>query len=220
MITSVSALLNRKTRASVLTDDLRGQAIYRMRKSGMLLQDTSEVLNCSRRVVSTLLVPQFHAQHMAGISSAGNDSPDLDSMSSNELCLALYRAPVTDQEVARERQRVARHLAAEVRRWLSAFEVRDLDRRVAIEQAGLGLDHSPFNSAGEYVFEVDRAVSEALDVWKPRTPCRSDRELDAELGRWLACWIRFWVADPAIWNRALDLEYQFFGGRAEADEAA
>lgn len=214
MITNVSALLDRKTRAKVLADDLRGQAIYRLRRAGLFVQDTAEVLNCSRSIVWNLLAPQFpQARRLALSSPPEDDPPDLESMSRNERYLALYQPPGTEKEIAEGNEELAHHLAAEVRRWLSAFEARDLDRRYAIEGAGVSLDRSPLNAVGEYVFDVDRAVLEAERVWRPKT---IDRGLITRLGRGLACWIRFWITDPIIWNRALDLEYTYFGERAEA----
>ena len=92
--------------------------------------------------------------------------------------------------------------------------------RLAIERAGLFLDHSPLNSAGQYVFDIDRVVLEAQNVWKPKTVRAIDRELSTVLGRGLACWIRFWISDPFIWNRALYREYKYFGERAEVAQAA
>ena len=217
MITIVSALLDRRTRARVLTDDLRGLAIYRMRKAGLWVHDTAEVLNCSRPIVWALLVSQFPQARRLAKSSAPEDDPlYFESMSRNQRCLALYEPPVTDKEISVAREELARHLAAEVRRWLSSFEVCDMDRRVAIEQAGLCLDHSPLNSAGEYVFDVERAVLDVEGFWAPGALYVSDAELSRKLGRRLACWIRFWITDPVIWNRALDLEYTYFGERALA----
>ena len=217
MITRVSALLDRKTRAGVLADTLRGQAIYLLRRAGLSLQETAEVLNCSRSLAWSLLAPQFpKARLLAAASELGDDAQDFESMSRNEQCLALYQPPTTEKEIVHERERLGRHLAAEIRRWLSAFEACDLDRRIAIEEAGLSLDHSPLNRPGEYVFDVDRAVREAEVVWRPETRCVDAQGFRAELGRWLACWIRFWITDPVIWNRALDLEYTYFGDRALA----
>jgi len=42
------------------------------------------------------------------------------------------------------------------------------------------------------------------------------RDYETLITRWLASWIRFWVAQPIIWYGALDLEFVHFGEDSKA----
>jgi hypothetical protein len=117
---------------------------------------------------------------------------------------------------ARDLEDFARHLSTEIHRWLGTFEATDADRRQAVEQAGLRLDNSTFHFDGKYLYPTGDVVSEFIAVWNPLYLTADDRVFGRAAGRWLAAWIRFWITDPDIWNRALDLAYDHFGARALA----
>ena len=78
------------------------------------------------------------------------------------------------------------------------------------------LDATPLKADGEYLFDKNRALSELLGIWRPKMHSAGYRDYETLITRWLASWIRFWVAQPIIWYRALDLEFVHFGEDSKA----
>jgi hypothetical protein len=114
-----------------------------------------------------------------------------------------------------ERERLADHLAQEIRSWIVSIELSDRQRQRVIKLAGLLLDASPLKANGESPFDKNRALSELLDIWMPKTR-NGNRDCETSLARWLASWIRFWIAGPIIWKRALDIALAHFGAQDQA----
>lgn len=130
--------------------------------------------------------------------------------------LLRYRPPQTERSISGERERLARRLAREIRSWVTSFELSDTERQQVIERAGFLLDDSLLNADDNCLFDENRALSELLGIWKPKIITAADRDLQTLISRWLASWIRFWITQPIVWNRALDLEFAHFGARAQA----
>jgi hypothetical protein len=118
--------------------------------------------------------------------------------------------------VARLREWRASHLAIEVRAWLDTFEASDRDRQQTVEEAGFVLDGSPLRADGQCEFDIDRTYMEIVGIWRPFYLSPGDREFRKVVGPWLASWISFWITDPVVWDRALDLDYAHFGAMAQA----
>jgi hypothetical protein len=217
MITSVSALLDRKTRRAVLADLNRGRAVARFREEGLPVPDIALALNCSRPIIDYFLLRQkpWFRKNEEKLRTK-RQARDLRFIKRHDRGLILYRPPRTEEGIARERELLAGHLALEVRRWVCELEQSDANCQSVIERAGLLLDQSPLNMRGEYVFDADRAAEEVLRIWKPEACDAGDLEFTSLFGRCLAAWIRFWIAQPLIWNRALDLEFAYFGSKPNA----
>jgi len=127
----------------------------------------------------------------------------------------MKSAPRSSEFIAQQLERSAQSFAREVRQWLCSFEASDADRKLVINDAGLLLDQAPLDSDGTYLIDNIRAVTEILAIWRPKTSHSADRDFVTVVSPWLAVWIRFWITDPNICNRALDLEYAHFGAKAQ-----
>lgn len=213
MITCVSAVLDQETRSKVLSDPDRARAIALLCEAGLSIDEIALALNCNTTLVVSLSLRRARWSEEPAYRPPGARLAkwDLWSHSRNEQGLLLYRPPQTDKAIARHDQRIAGHLSREIRRWLSSIELTNSDRQAVIEQAGLRLDQTPVNKRDEYVFNVGRVVAELLEIWRPNASASIDRDFNALLGRWLASWIRFWISKAAVWDRALDLEFDRLG---------
>ena len=177
MITSVSALLDRKTRRAVLADLNRGRAVARFREEGLPVPDIALALNCSRPIIDYFLLRQkpWFRKNEEKLRTK-RQARDLRFIKRHDRGLILYRPPRTEEGIARERELLAGHLALEVRRWVCELEQSDANCQSVIERAGLLLDQSPLNMRGEYVFDADRAAEEVLRIWKPEACDAGDLE--------------------------------------------
>jgi hypothetical protein len=175
-------------------------------------------LNCSQSIVVDYLFAEtpWVRRVAAGTLPRNNQLPDLRPIPRSASVLLRYRPPRTQRGIAGERERLARHLAQEIRSWIVSFELSDTQRQQVIERAGLLLDASLLSADGEYLFDKNRALSELLGIWRPKMLSTGDRAYEALIIRWLASWIRFWIVRPVIWQRALDLEFVHFGAQAQA----
>lgn len=219
MITSVSALLDRATRSAVLRDPSRKRVIVALHEAGTSVRDIAQSLNCSDAIVNAFLregtpgpdpLVERYGKDVAAIITS-------KWISRHDRGLLLYRPPSTQAARARHRESIATHLSSEVRRWLGAIEMSDADRQRVIDFAGMQLDQSPLlRKTGKYFFYSPRVVAEIEGIWKPNSSQAGDRDFLPVIGRWLASWIRFWIWDPAIWNRALDMEFAHFSSLAQA----
>jgi hypothetical protein len=218
MITKASAFIGRKTSGAAGTDDVRARVVVSLCQSRLSVEDIAQAFNCSESMVRSLLVRPFRSQLSGeGPHPVRSIGPiDLKAMLQLNRAVGLESGPGSSEDAACEQKEHARLLAIEVRRWLCTFEMTDPDRRYVIEQAGLLLDDSKLNSAGKYDFDIDRTVLDALGIWGPKAFLTGDREFRSLLGRWLASWIRFWITDPVVWNRALDLAFASFEENAQA----
>jgi hypothetical protein len=218
MITRVSGFIDRKTREAARTDDLRPRVLVRLCQSRLSVEDIALAFNCSESIVRSLLArPLLSLLSGEGTSPACPIEPiNLEAMPQMKRAVGLKSGPGSSEDAACDQEKHARLLAMEIRRWLCTFGMTDTDRQYVIERAGLLLDNAERNSAGEYVFDVSRTVLDALGIWGPKPFLTGDREFRTLVGRWLTSWIHFWIADPVVSNRALDLEYAYFAEQAQA----
>jgi hypothetical protein len=217
MITRASAFFDRTSREGILVDHRRGRTLVLLIQYRLSVEDLALALNCSESIVRSLLAHQYRS--LPALS--GTDSPSSTEAIDARMAARVERTVIvppsaSEGEIPREVETLARHLALEVRRWLCTFEVSDADRQQVIQEAGLLLDGSPLNVAGEFDFQVNRVFLEVLGIWSKSARSSRSPEFKTRLGQWLASWIRFWIADPAVWNRALDLEFAYFGENAQA----
>jgi hypothetical protein len=214
MITICSPLFN-STTASTELNDKRAQVLIVLCQSRLPFADIAEALNCRESLVRSLLDRPFRA-------SALNDPPHtitpIDvAMASRTQRSAIQKQPLAPvPEASNVREDLARHLATEIRRWLGTFNLSDAERRQAVEEAGKRLDQSTFYMESNYYFDVFRVSDQILSVWSPRLRSRGEQQFWMRVGQWLAGWIHFWVANPDIWNLALDREFDHYGREAQA----
>jgi hypothetical protein len=218
MITRSSAFLDPKTSAGQLIDDRRSRVLLLLCQYRYSIEDLAMALNCAEAMVRSLLARPYRALYVGD-----HDNPERAMEPINLRMIPQIERPVvlnpptaSKDEIARQQEKHAQQLAIEVRRWLCTFETSDQDRRQAIEQAGFLLDESPLDANGRYHFEVNQVFMELLGVWRPYRTNPEDRELGKAVIPWFASWIRFWISDPKVWNRALDLEFAYFDARARA----
>ena len=217
MITKTSALYHRVAKSHELNVN-RAHVMISLCQYGMSIDDIAEVINSSESMARSVLVRPFRF-----IDPKDDNHPvrTIDTVHVPRIPLgAEPAAPVPSHapEVAnaRDQEEFARHLATEIRRWLSTFETTDADRQQAVVQARYSLSESESYFDGKYLFQTGWVAFEIRAIWKPLYLTSDDRDFGKAAGRWLAAWIRFWVPDPDIWNRALDLAYYHFGARALA----
>jgi hypothetical protein len=217
MITRVSALLDRRTRLSVLFGPDHARAASAIAGAGMSLEEISGALNCSFPLVQRFLMPtpMFWADGLADLSK----QEDLRHVPRNLRVLVPCRPSRTTNGRSRKREQLAGHLAKEVSRWLSQFQLADHDRLRLVEYGRSLLDNSGLNAQGIYVFNSERAIEEILGIWRPSGPSVGACELNVLLGRWLASWIRFWISDSRVWARALDITATEFESNSESPAA-
>ena len=217
MIAARSSLLDRKTRRAILHDPVRARVVTRLRDVGIAEQDIAFALNCSHNIVAQYLfsdVPWVR-RGSTGNSQKINQSPDPRPIPRSASVLLRYRPPQTKRGIAGERERLVQHLAQEIRNWIVSIELNYRQRQQVIERAGLLLNTSPLKANGEYLFDKNRSLSELLDIWMPKT-LSADRDYETLIARWLASWIQFWIAQPIIWERALDIAFAHFEAQAQA----
>jgi hypothetical protein len=179
-----------------------------MCEAGLSTRDIAQALNCSQQVIELFLIQKRLGYFRREEFPVGNSVAlwDTRGLSRNARGLVLYQPPRTPEAVSRHREILASHLSREVRNWVHAIELTDADGQVVINRARLLLNDSPLNRERTHTFDVDRTVAELRQIWLPQGSDNSLPDFNSLLGRWLASWIRFWVSQPLIWSRALDLE--------------
>lgn len=203
MITKSSAQLI-CGRAHTAVDDQRALVLINLCQSRFSFDDISEALNCSEELARSLITRPFRARYAISGKNAEVAGPvDLSISKSvpGEVAIELTEPGAL---IGREKEIRAQYLAGEIRQWLSTFEASDADRLQAVEEAGIRLDESTHRQGNNYIFQVDRVTSDIRWAWKPFLPY-GDRPFHIIVGRWLAAWVHFWVADPHIWNCAIDI---------------
>jgi hypothetical protein len=218
MITARSALLDRKTRRAIVHDPVRAQVVARLRDAGITERDIAFALNCSQSIVTRYVVADVPRGRRvaADTSQKINQPPDQRPIPRSASVLLRYRPPQTQKGIAGERERLAQHRAQEILSWISSIELNDGQGLQVIERAGLLLNTSPLKANGEYLFDKNRALSDLLGIWSPKALSAGDRDFETLLSRWLASWIRFWIAQPIVCERALDIAFAHFEAQAQA----
>jgi hypothetical protein len=218
MITKASAFLEHGTSDGQVDDDLRSRVVLLLCQHRYAIEELGMALNCAESMLRSLLARPYRSLYAPDRNNPAHimEPINLRMLPQVERAVDANPAPVPEEEIARQQEKSAHQLAIEVRSWLCTFEARDRDRQRAIEQAGFLLDESPLTDDGMFQFGVDRVLMEFLGVWGPYCMRPADREFAAAVSPWLASWIRFWVTDPTVWNRALALEYAHFGTKAQA----
>ncbi|MGA8041177.1 MAG: hypothetical protein WCA37_00095 [Terracidiphilus sp.] len=216
MITKASAFLDQKTSDGKL-NDLRVRALLHLIEVGFSVEDLAMALNCSVSMVRSLLALPYRMLYLRD-----QDNPkrvwepiNLRMLPQPQCPIILNPRTASKDETARQQERHAQLLAIEILHWLRTFEASDQDRRQAIEQAGFLLDELPLKD-GKLQFDSFRVFSEIHGIWRGKPSKSVDKSFGETVSPWLASWLRFWVSDPAIWNRALDLAYAHFGASTQA----
>lgn len=202
MITSTSAALG-ETRLHILHDPNRGRAVAAFQHAGLSLCEIADALNCSQPVLRNLLLTlaQDHSRILIV-----NPNPRQERHSSrDDHGVLASRSSRTWKDMAREQERLADHLGAEVLRWLRASTLTDAERLGIIRAAESHLDQAPLDARGQYAFSAERTIAEVLSLWKPTGTVRLNESLTTLIGRWLASWLRFWITDPQVCGKTLDL---------------
>lgn len=199
MITRRTALFNRNTRAKIFHDIHRARAIAAYRREGMSIPEISDALNASQPVLKQLLLEL--ATQSPGIQRQVPDSRDCDLMSH----YTPFYLPRTERGIAGDQERRATRLAEEITLWLGQFEVADVDRLAILREARSSASRRAMNSEGNYIFSVFWAVRDVLGIWRPAKPDPAVRDFSMQIARWLASWLRFWIADPRVLDWAFDL---------------
>jgi hypothetical protein len=217
MITKTSALYHLVTNSYELNAS-RAQVLIKLFQCGMSINDVAEAINSSESLVRSVLVRPFRPFDPY---DANNPIRTIDTVHGPSFPDSAGAAPPVNSHAlkgatGREQEDFARYLAEEIRQWLGTFEATDAERQQAVEQAGFDLDKLAFQFDGKYLFETGWVAHEIGAVWKPTFLLPDDRAFRNAAGRSLAAWIRFWITDPDIWDRALDIAFEHFGARAQA----
>jgi len=217
MITKTSALYRCVAKSYELNTN-RAQALIKLCQYGMSIDDIAEAINSSESLVRSVIVRPFRPFNPDDVNNPIRTIDTVHGPSFPDSPGAA--APVNSHTLAgatgREQEDFARHLAKEIQHWLGMFEATDAERQQAVEQAGFDLDKLAFQFGGKYLFQTGWVAHEIGAIWKPIVLFPDDRDFRKAAGRSLAAWIRFWITDPDIWNRALDLAYEHFGARVQA----
>lgn len=217
MITETSVLYM-ETTCNAEINDKRAHVLIGLLQSRMSIEDIAEALNCKDTVVRSLLVAPYHNAY-TGLAAGPVALPepiDLENFPPTEPTVVERSGSGTQQEPVRQVERLAHFLLQEVCHWLTTFEASDAARQKAVERAGILLDESSFYWQGKYDYQCERISMEVVGAWRPTILVPENREFRMLMGNWLASWIHFWIADPDVWNRALDFAFDYFGAKAQA----
>ncbi len=217
MITKSSPFLDHKLCDGEL-NKLRFRAILRLIQVGFSVEDLAMALNCSESMVRWLLALPYRTLYLRDHSDRKRllEPLNLKMLPEPERPVVLDPRVSSEDETRRQQEKQAQLLAIEIQRWLCTFEASDQDRQQATEQAGFLLDESHLTEDGLLQFDSYRVFAEINAIWRGTPSTSVDKSFMAVVSPWLASWIRFWISDSAIWNRALDLAYTHFGARAQA----
>ncbi len=212
MITRFSPIYRHQPNSDALNDE-RARVLIGLCQSKMSFDDIAAVLNCNKYTVRSLLSWPYRSVD-AKITSFPEeielDALPLVKQTSSSADAGCDRTTIPNQE------KVADDLAIEICQWIDSFKASDAERQQAIEYAGLDLEKNSTFRKGKYLFHPYQVTLEIIGIWSPFGMSSDDHDFRTSAGRWLASWIRFWIADPEIWDRALDLAYAHFGGEAQA----
>jgi hypothetical protein len=216
MIARGSALLNYFAGDDKVNDD-RVRVLARLGHWKLSIEEIALTLNCSEPMVRSLLARPLRPRYAWKRNFKVNTRRPIKRV----ILPCTRKSAISSRPASNEindavREELAQHLATEIHQWLDSLEGSDADRQRAIERAGILLDETPSYWDGEYEFSVKCVTLEIVGVCEPSDLNPNDQEFRLVVGRWLAAWIRFWIADPEIWNRALDLEFGRFGAKAQA----
>jgi hypothetical protein len=201
--------------ASRALNDQRAMVLVNLCQSRFSFDDITEALNCSDDLVRSLIARPFRALDADSATKDTVTAPiDFSILKRFPREVAIELAPIGELLGPKEGIR-AEYLAGEIRQWLDTFEACDADRLQAVEEASIRLDESTHHQENTCFFQVDRVASEIRWAWKPLL-VNGDRPFRIIVGRWLAAWVYFWVADPYIWNCAIDILLWDFGRYAKA----
>ena len=201
--------------ASHALDDQRALVLINLCQSRFSFEDITEALNCDESVVRSLIAKPFRALSANSGTNAAVLAPiNFATLDSIPAAVAIELVP-DGELIGREKELRAQYLAGEIRQWLSTFEASDAERLRAMKEASIRLDESTHHQGNNYIFQVERVASDIRRAWKPFLP-HGDRPFHTIVGRWLAAWVHFWVADPHVWNCALDILLWDFGKELKA----
>jgi hypothetical protein len=190
--------------ASRALDDQRALVLVNLCQARFSFDDITEALNCDDSLVRSLVAKPFRALSANSEANAGIGAPiDFSILKSVPGHVAIELG-ADGALLGREKEARAEYLAREIRQWLSTLEASDADRVRAVEEASIRLDESTHHQGNKYIFQVERVASDIRRAWQPFVPY-GDRPFHIIVGRWLAAWVHFWVADPHIWNCAIDI---------------
>ena len=217
MVTKASAFLDHKLCDGEL-DKLRYRTILRLIQVGFSVEDLAMALNCSESMVRWLLALPYRTLYLRDHSDRKRviEPMHFRMLPDPERSVVLNPRMPSKEETSRQKEKQAQLLAIEIQSWLCTFEACDQDRRQAIEKAAFLLDESPLKEDGRLQFDSYRLSAEINAIWRTTPSTSVDKTFMEAVSPWLASWIRFWISDPAIWNRALDLAYAHFGASAQA----
>ena len=190
----------------------------RLIQFGFSVEDLAMALNCSESMVRSLLALPYRTLYLRddGNRKSVLEPIDVRMLPVPERPVVLNPRTPPKDETSLQQEKHAQLLAIEIQRWLCKFEASDHDRQQAAEKAGFLLDESPLTEDGRLRFDSYRVFAEINGIWRGAPSTSVDKSVGEAVSPWLASWIRFWVSDPAIWNRALDLAYAHFGATAQA----
>lgn len=213
MITRGSALCQAAIANAELSRQ-RSRVLVDLCRSRMSFAELAIALNCREDVVRSLLVSPFRSIYLGGRKRGVVEELDLDRMPQLPLHSAPYARASLEHVVIEDREKLARKLAVEVHGWLRNFQASNAEQQQVIEGAGLQLDKRTSTWDGKYKFPGNWLVLDILGVSKPLSRPQELLDFRSDVGPRLANWIHFWIADPIIWDRALDLEFAFCGAKA------
>lgn len=199
-----------RERAKVLIDLCRSRTSF---------VEVALALNCPEGVARSLLAHPFGAAYAAKGKTGTAEEIDLDTIPQAQF-RAISHSDAAQRVLEKERQKLALKLVIEVHRWLASFRVSDLERQQAVERAGLQLDKRTSTWDGKYLFPARWLVLDLLGIGSSLCPPIGHLDFRSDVSLRLATWIQFWIADPIIWNQALDLEYAFLGANSQVTTAA
>jgi hypothetical protein len=214
MITETSAQLI-CGQASRALDDQRALVLVNLCQSRFLFDDITEALNCDDSLVRSLIAKPFRALSANSGTNAGIGTLIDFSILKSVPGHVPIELGADGSLLGREKEACAEYLAGEIRQWLNTFDASDADRHRAVEEASIRLDESTHHQGNNYIFQVEHVASDIRRAWQPFLPY-GDRPFHTIVGRWLAAWVHFWVADPAVWNCAIDILLWDFGRDAKA----
>ncbi len=219
MITRNTAFLDGWTPSAAPNNDQRARALISLCASRYPIEDIAMALNCSESMVRSLLVLPYCTLYQQDHDNRNRvlEPINLRKLPVPERAVALNPRTPSKDETSRQDEKQVQLLAIEIQRWRCTFEASDQDRQQAAEKAGFLLDESPLTEDGRLRLDSYRVSAEINGIWRGTPSTSVDKSFGQAVGPWLASWIRFWVSDPAIWNRALDLAYAHFGPRSPSE---
>jgi len=212
MITRYSPLFDGRTHLGAIANELRARVLIELCELRMPVEDIALSLNCSETHARALLASQYRsvcpASETVEVNFSSISGPH--SGENSKVAMSLREPEALNPKMQ------AVFLAREISQWLKGFEASDQDIQLAMENSLSLLDKGPFDPSGKFRFQVWSIRHEIWSLLQPPEMRAGDREVAVVIGRWLAVWIRFWVLDRAVWERALGIAHARFEGPALA----